>query len=207
MSGHWTPGNIGPAYSQAESSAVVATKVSASPVVSIVFQPMAEGAAPTGAGFVPMPPPFFQPPAFSSSGTLVHMTPTYTTTLRSMATPAQRNIFSTPHEYVPPSSLGMPPEMMVSSGPNASSSRGATFASQQSPQVTRPMVLFQQPSSPQVQQQGDIRFGLSTDEMNPFGEWGRNHSTWSVTLSMFNLPSWLCMRRKYILMPVLIQGC
>jgi hypothetical protein len=52
----------------------------------------------------------------------------------------------------------------------------------------------------------NIRFGLSMDGMNPFGEWGSNHSTWHVTLCMFNLPSWLCMKRKYIMMPVLIQG-
>jgi hypothetical protein len=40
----------------------------------------------------------------------------------------------------------------------------------------------------------NIRFGLSTDGMNPFGEWASSHSTWLVTLCMFNLPSWLCMK-------------
>ena len=52
----------------------------------------------------------------------------------------------------------------------------------------------------------NIRFDLSTDGMNPFGEWDSSYSTWPVTLCMFNLPSWLCMKRKYILMPVLILG-
>ena len=52
----------------------------------------------------------------------------------------------------------------------------------------------------------NIKFGLSIDGMNPFGEWGSSHSTWPVTLCKFNLPSWLCMKRKYILMPALIQG-
>jgi hypothetical protein len=52
----------------------------------------------------------------------------------------------------------------------------------------------------------NIRFGLSMDGMNPFGEWGSSQSRWPVTLCMFNLPSWLCMKRKYIMMPVLIQG-
>ena len=42
--------------------------------------------------------------------------------------------------------------------------------------------------------------------MNPFGEWGSNHSTWPVTLCMFNILSWLCMKQKYMMMPVLIQG-
>ena len=52
----------------------------------------------------------------------------------------------------------------------------------------------------------NIRFGLSTDGMNPFGEWGSSHSTWPVTLFMFNFSSWLCTKRKYMMMPVLIQG-
>jgi hypothetical protein len=51
----------------------------------------------------------------------------------------------------------------------------------------------------------NIRFGLSIDRMNPFGEWGSSHSTWPVTLCMFNLPSWLCMKQKYIMVLVLIQ--
>ena len=52
----------------------------------------------------------------------------------------------------------------------------------------------------------NIRFGLSTDGMNPFGEMSSGHSTWPVTLCMYNLPPWLCMKRKFIMMPVLIPG-
>ena len=52
----------------------------------------------------------------------------------------------------------------------------------------------------------NIRFGLSTDGMNPFGEMSSSHSTWPVTLCIYNLPPWLCMKRKFIMMPVLIQG-
>ena len=124
MSGQWTPGNIGPVHSQAESSAAAATRVAASLATDIGFQPMAECAAQAGAGFAPMPPAFFQPLAFFSMGTQVQMVPTSTSTSPSMATPAKRNLFSTPHEYVPPSSLGMPPEIMVSPSPDASNSGG-----------------------------------------------------------------------------------
>ena len=56
---------------------------------------------------------------------------------------------------------------------------------------------------------GDPRnewFGLSADGINPFGEQSSNHSTWPVTLCLYNLPPWLCMKRKFIMMPVLIQG-
>jgi hypothetical protein len=52
----------------------------------------------------------------------------------------------------------------------------------------------------------NIRFGLSTDGFNPFGEFSSDHSTWPVTLCMFNLPGWMCMKRKFIMMSVLIQG-
>jgi hypothetical protein len=52
----------------------------------------------------------------------------------------------------------------------------------------------------------NIRFGLSTDEMNPFGETCNSHSTWPITLCIYNLPSWLCMKRKFIMMPLLISG-
>jgi hypothetical protein len=56
---------------------------------------------------------------------------------------------------------------------------------------------------------GDARnlwFGLCTDGMNFFGKHSCSHNTWPVTLCIYNLPSWLCMKRKFIIMPVLIQG-
>ena len=42
--------------------------------------------------------------------------------------------------------------------------------------------------------------------MNLYGEFGSAHSTWLVTLCMFNLPPWLCLKRNFIMMPVLIEG-
>ena len=52
----------------------------------------------------------------------------------------------------------------------------------------------------------NVCFALSVDGINPFGEQSSNHSTWPVTLCMYNLPPWMCMKRKFIMMPVLIQG-
>jgi hypothetical protein len=52
----------------------------------------------------------------------------------------------------------------------------------------------------------NLRFALSTDGMNPFGEQSSSHDTWHVTLCIYNLPLWMCMKRKFIMMPVLIQG-
>lgn len=51
----------------------------------------------------------------------------------------------------------------------------------------------------------NLRFGLSIDGLNPFGEQSSSHSTWPVTLCIYNIPPWLCMKQKYIMMPVLIQ--
>jgi hypothetical protein len=52
----------------------------------------------------------------------------------------------------------------------------------------------------------NLWFGLSTNGMNPCGEQSCSHSTWPVTLCIYNLPPWLCMKQKFIMMPALIQG-
>jgi hypothetical protein len=52
----------------------------------------------------------------------------------------------------------------------------------------------------------NLRFALSTDGMNPFREQSSSHSTWPVTLCIYNLHPWLCIKRKFIMMPVLIQS-
>jgi len=52
----------------------------------------------------------------------------------------------------------------------------------------------------------NIRFALSTDGMNPFGNRSSSHSVWPMLLSIYNIPSWLCNRRKYMMMPLLISS-
>ncbi|XP_076895069.1 uncharacterized protein LOC143547556 [Bidens hawaiensis] len=52
----------------------------------------------------------------------------------------------------------------------------------------------------------NIRFGLSSDGFNPFGGMSSIYSIWPVLLCIYNLPPWLCMKRKYIMMSLLIQG-
>ncbi|XP_023757788.1 uncharacterized protein LOC111906261 [Lactuca sativa] len=52
----------------------------------------------------------------------------------------------------------------------------------------------------------NIRFGLSSDGINPFGNMSSQRSVWPVLLCIYNLPPWLCMKRKYIMMSLLIQG-
>jgi hypothetical protein len=56
---------------------------------------------------------------------------------------------------------------------------------------------------------GEVRhlwFDLSTYGMNPFNQVRNNHITWLVTLCIYNLSPWLCMKRLYIQMPLLFQG-
>ena len=52
----------------------------------------------------------------------------------------------------------------------------------------------------------NLRFGLSTDGMNPFGQMSSSHSVWPVLVSIYNLPPWLCNKRKYMMMSMIISG-
>jgi len=52
----------------------------------------------------------------------------------------------------------------------------------------------------------NVRFALSTDGMNPFGEISSTHSTWPVILTMYNLPPYLCQKRRYLLLTMIISG-
>jgi Transposase family tnp2 len=52
----------------------------------------------------------------------------------------------------------------------------------------------------------NLRLSLCTDGMNPYGNMCSRHSTWPVLLCIYNLPPWLCMKRRYMLMPLLILG-
>jgi hypothetical protein len=52
----------------------------------------------------------------------------------------------------------------------------------------------------------NVRLGVSTDGLNPFGSQSSTHSSWPLFVWMYNLPPWLCMKRRYIQMTMLIQG-
>jgi Transposase family tnp2 len=52
----------------------------------------------------------------------------------------------------------------------------------------------------------NLRIGLCTDGMNPYGNMSSRHSTWPVLLCIYNLPPWLCMKRRYIMIPLMISG-
>src|ERR1043165_8506954 len=52
----------------------------------------------------------------------------------------------------------------------------------------------------------NLRLALSTDGMNPHGIQSISHSIWPVILMIYNLPPWLCMKRKYMMLSMLISG-
>nr|XP_017239583.1 PREDICTED: uncharacterized protein LOC108212368 [Daucus carota subsp. sativus] len=52
----------------------------------------------------------------------------------------------------------------------------------------------------------NLRLALSSDGFNPFHGNRTDHSTWPVLLSIYNLPPWLCMKKRYIMFCLLISG-
>jgi len=52
----------------------------------------------------------------------------------------------------------------------------------------------------------NLRLGLATDGMNPYGNLSSKHSSWSVLLIIYNLPYLLCMKRKYMMLSMMISG-
>lgn len=52
----------------------------------------------------------------------------------------------------------------------------------------------------------NLRLALSTDGMNPHGFQSIPNTVWPVILVIYNLPPWLCMKRKFMMLSMLISG-
>jgi len=52
----------------------------------------------------------------------------------------------------------------------------------------------------------NLRLGLSIDGMNSHGNMNNTQSTTPVVLTIYNHPPWLCMKRKFIMLSLLISG-
>jgi hypothetical protein len=52
----------------------------------------------------------------------------------------------------------------------------------------------------------NIRFALSIDGMKQSGNMSSSHSVWHVLSTIHNFPPWLCNKRRYMMMSVLISG-
>ena len=51
-----------------------------------------------------------------------------------------------------------------------------------------------------------MRLDLSSDSFNPFKHMNTNHSIWPVFTYVYNLPPWMCMKKSFTFMTVLIFG-
>ena len=52
----------------------------------------------------------------------------------------------------------------------------------------------------------NLRLALSSDGFNPFSSQSSRYSCWPVLLVTYNLPPWLCMKRKFMMLTLLISG-
>ena len=52
----------------------------------------------------------------------------------------------------------------------------------------------------------NLRLGLASDGMNPYGNLSTNHSSWPVLLVIYNLPPSLCVKIKYMMLSMMIYG-
>ncbi|XP_071699583.1 uncharacterized protein [Rutidosis leptorrhynchoides] len=52
----------------------------------------------------------------------------------------------------------------------------------------------------------NVRLGLASDGFNPFGNMSVSHITWPVILMPYNLPPWLCMKKPFLFLSLLIPG-
>ena len=51
-----------------------------------------------------------------------------------------------------------------------------------------------------------LHLSLLTDGINPHSSLSSNYSCWLVILVIYNLPPWLCMKRGFIMLTLLISG-
>lgn len=52
----------------------------------------------------------------------------------------------------------------------------------------------------------NLRLALSSDGFNPYAALSSKYSCWPVILVTYNLPPWLCMKRKFMMLSLLISG-
>ncbi|CAL2229558.1 unnamed protein product [Prunus armeniaca] len=52
----------------------------------------------------------------------------------------------------------------------------------------------------------NLRLALSSDGFNPHSSLSSRYSCWPVILVTYNLPLWLCMKRNFMMLTLLISG-
>ena len=52
----------------------------------------------------------------------------------------------------------------------------------------------------------NLRFAISVDGINPHSSLSNKHTCWPILMIINNLPPWLCVKRKFIMLSLLILG-
>ncbi|XP_052299096.1 uncharacterized protein LOC102608724 isoform X2 [Citrus sinensis] len=52
----------------------------------------------------------------------------------------------------------------------------------------------------------NLQLAISTDEINPHKNFHSSYSCWPIVMITYNLPPWLCMKRKFMMLTMLISG-
>ena len=52
----------------------------------------------------------------------------------------------------------------------------------------------------------NLRLAISADGINPHSSLSSRYSCWPVIMVTYNLPPWLCMKRKFMMLSLLISG-
>ena len=52
----------------------------------------------------------------------------------------------------------------------------------------------------------NLRLAISADGINPHSSMSSRHSCWPIIMVIYNLPPWMCMKRKFMMLSLLISG-
>ena len=52
----------------------------------------------------------------------------------------------------------------------------------------------------------NVRLVLAAGGFNSFAEMSLSYNMWHVVLTVYNLPPWLCMKKEYMMLTLLIPG-
>ncbi|GMI90261.1 hypothetical protein HRI_002695400 [Hibiscus trionum] len=52
----------------------------------------------------------------------------------------------------------------------------------------------------------NVRLGLCTDGFQPFGQSRQQYSLWSVIVTLYNLPPYMCMKDEFMFLTIIVSG-
>lgn len=57
-----------------------------------------------------------------------------------------------------------------------------------------------------AQEDRNVRLGLAMDGVNPFSNNTVSHSTWPIMSVIYNLPPWLSIHKRHVILSAIIPG-